>query len=55
MVLFRPKHLANKFEAATVTYDSKEDDKGTMAAFIADNKHGMVGHRTSDNAKEFKV
>jgi len=54
VVLFRPKHLANKFEAATVTYEGKEDDKGAMAAFIADNKHGMVGHRTSDNAKEFK-
>ena len=55
IVLFRPKHLANKFEAATVTYEGKDDDKGAMAAFIADNKHGMVGHRTSDNAKEFKV
>ena len=38
-----------------MTYEGKDDDKGAMAAFIADNKHGMVGHRTSDNAKEFKV
>ncbi len=55
IVRFRTKYLANKFEAATVTYEVKDDDKGAMAAFIADNKHGMVGHRTSDNPKEFKV
>ena len=55
IVLFKPKHLANEFEAATVTYEGKDDYHGAMAAFIAENKHGMIGHRTSDNAKEFKV
>merc|ERR1711992_91699 len=54
VVLYRPKHLANKFEEATVVYSGKADDKSAMAAWIADNKHGMAGHRTSDNAKEFK-
>ena len=55
IVLFKPKHLANEFEAATVTYEGKDDYHGAMATFIAENKHGMIGHRTSDNAKEFKV
>merc|ERR1712242_671620 len=54
VVLYRPKHLANKFEEATVVYSGKADDKSALAAWIADNKHGMAGHRTTDNAKEFK-
>jgi len=54
VVLYRPKHLANKFEEGTVSYTGGADDKGAMASFITDNKHGIAGHRTSDNAKEFK-
>jgi len=54
VVLYRPKHLANKFEESQVVYDGKEDDKGAMASWISSNKHGIVGHMTSDNAKEFK-
>ena len=55
IVLYRPKHLANKFEEGSVVYFGKSDDKAAVAAFIADNRHGIVGHRTSDNAKDFKV
>ena len=55
VVLYRPKHLANKFEEATVTYSGNADDKATLASWIAGNKHGICGHRTTDNAKEFKV
>merc|ERR550532_774488 len=54
VVLYRPKHLANKFEEATVTYSGSADDKGALASWIAGNKHGICGHRTTDNAKEFK-
>jgi len=54
VVLYRPKHLTNKFEDSTVTYSGKADDKSGLASWISDNKHGIVGHRTSDNAKEFK-
>merc|ERR550517_2119342 len=54
VVLYRPKHLANKFEESTVSYTGSGDDKGALASFIADNKHGICGHRTSDNGKEFK-
>ena len=55
VVLYRPKHLANKFEDGSVTYDGAADDKTAMASFIADNTHGIAGHRTTDNAKDFKV
>merc|ERR1712241_438210 len=54
VVLYRPKHLANKFEEATVTYSGSADDKAALASWIAANKHGICGHRTTDNAKEFK-
>merc|ERR1712241_1464622 len=54
VVLYRPKHLANKFEEATVTYSGSADDKAALASWIAGNKHGICGHRTTDNAKEFK-
>merc|ERR1712029_241372 len=54
VVLYRPKHLANKFEDGSVTYDGAADDKSAMALFIADNRHGIAGHRTTDNAKDFK-
>ena len=45
-VLLRPKHQANKFEAATMKYEGKDDDNGARAVFIADNKHGMVNHNS---------
>jgi len=54
VVLYRPKHLANKFEESTVSYTGSADDKGALASWIADNKNGICGHRTTDNGKEFK-
>jgi len=54
VVLFRPKHLSNKFEESTVSYTGSAEDKAGLASWIADNKHGVCGHRTTDNAKEFK-
>ena len=55
VVMFRPKHLQNKFEDSTVVYDGSASDKGALATWIADNIHGLCGHRTGDNAKDFKV
>jgi len=54
VVLYRPKHLANKFEESTVSYTGSADDKGALASWIAENKNGICGHRTTDNGKEFK-
>ena len=54
VVLYRPKHLANKFEDSSVMYNGAVDDEDAMASFIADNRHGIVGHRTTDNTKDFK-
>jgi len=53
IVLFRPKHLANKFESDIAVYEgaaSKED----ITSWIEKNYHGLVGHRTMDNAEQFK-
>ena len=55
VVLYRPKHLANKFEDGSVAYTGGADDKKAMTSFIIDNKNGIAGHRTTDNVKEFKV
>jgi len=54
VVLFRPKHLANKFEESSVSYTGSAEDKAALASWIAASKHGVCGHRTSDNAKDFK-
>jgi len=55
VVLFRPKHLQNKFEDSAVVYDGAADDKGALSKWIAENIHGLCGHRTTDNAKDFKM
>lgn len=52
MVLFRPKHLQNKFEPASVVYDGP-NDKSKMESFVKENFHGLVGHRTQDTASDF--
>ncbi|KAJ9595872.1 hypothetical protein L9F63_012931, partial [Diploptera punctata] len=53
IVLYRPKHLHNKFEPNSVKYEgaSKKEDIDT---FINKNYHGLVGHRERDNVNEFK-
>jgi len=53
LVLFRPKHLKNTFEESFVLTDST--DRAEIEAFIKDNYHGLVGHRTTDNAADFKA
>jgi protein disulfide isomerase family A protein 3 len=55
VVLFRPKHLQNKFEDSAVVYDGAADDKGALSKWIVENIHGLCGHRTTDNAKDFKM
>jgi len=55
VVMFRPKHLQNKFEDSEVIYSESASDKGALAAWIADNIHGLCGHRTGDNVKDFKM
>ena len=53
VVLYRPKYLDSQFEDGTISYSSGADDEAAMASWIADNKHGIAGHRTSVNATEF--
>ena len=50
MVLHRPKHLQSKFEDAEVKYEGKMD-KDEISKWIKENYHGLVGHRTIDNAR----
>jgi len=45
--------LQSKFEDAEVKYDGKMD-KDSISKWIKAEYHGLTGHRTIDNAKEFK-
>jgi len=53
VVLFRPKNLQSKFEDSQVVYDGKIK-KDALEEWINTNYHGLCGHRTGDNAKDFK-
>lgn len=53
IVLYRPKHLDNKFEESSVVYQG-QPNIGDIQKFIDDNYHGLVGHRTMDNNDQFK-
>jgi len=53
VVLVRPKQLQTKMEASLVTYAGSATDKSALEAFITQKYHGLVGHRTPDNAKDF--
>ena len=53
LVLHRPKNLQSKFEPAELKYEGKMD-KDSLTKWIKDNYHGLVGLRTTDNAREFK-
>lgn len=53
VILFRPKHLHNKFEEDHVKYDG-EGTTESMQDFIEEKYHGLVGHRRTDNQNEFK-
>jgi protein disulfide isomerase family A protein 3 len=53
VVLVRPKHLQSKLEPNQVVYSGSETDKSALEAFVSKNYHGLAGHRTADNAKDF--
>lgn len=53
IVLFRPKHLHNKFEPNLVVYEGSAN-KEALNTWVEKNYHGLVGHRSVDNAAQFK-
>jgi len=53
IVLHRPKHLQSKMEDSEVVFKGKTT-KDLMKKWVEDNYHGIVGHRTIDNGKDFK-
>lgn len=53
IVLYRPKHLSNKFESDSATYNGPIE-KLEIESFVKDNFHGLVGHRTQDTAQDFR-
>lgn len=53
VVLFRPKHLENKFEPSSVVFEGSAD-RAEIESFIKKNFHGLVGHLTQDTAQDFK-
>jgi protein disulfide isomerase family A protein 3 len=52
VILHRPKHLQTKLEPTEMEYSGKVT-KDDLAKWVKANYHGLVGHRTIDNAKEF--
>jgi protein disulfide isomerase family A protein 3 len=50
--LHRPTHLHSKLEDGKVKYDG-DVSKDALNKWITKNFHGLVGHRTTDNAKDF--
>ncbi|XP_059487781.1 protein disulfide-isomerase A3 [Neocloeon triangulifer] len=53
IILYRPKHLANKFEPSNLKYDGAAN-KDAIEKWINKNYHGLVGHRTRDTSKDFE-
>lgn len=53
VVLYRPKHLSNKFESDFVVYDG-EETTSALEAWITSNYHGLVGYRQKENMEAFK-
>lgn len=54
IVLYRPKHLHNKFEPDFIVYDGAAN-KEEIERWISTNYHGLVGHRIRDSAQDFKT
>ena len=52
--MIRPKNLRSKFEDAELKYDGKME-KGAIVDWVKANFHGLCGHRTPDNTKDFKL
>jgi len=53
VVLYRPKNLHSKFEDSSLVYEGGATDKVALEGWIKKNYHGLCGHRTTDNAKDF--
>uniref|UniRef100_A0A1B6CLZ3 Protein disulfide-isomerase n=1 Tax=Clastoptera arizonana TaxID=38151 RepID=A0A1B6CLZ3_9HEMI len=53
IVVYRAKHLSNKFEDDFVVYDGAEDQTALLE-FINKQSHGLVGHRQRENQQDFK-
>lgn len=53
IVLFRPKHLHNRFEDGELKYGG-EATLAKIKKWINDNVHGLCGHRTTGNQEQFK-
>ncbi|XP_069481275.1 protein disulfide-isomerase A3 [Ambystoma mexicanum] len=49
IVLFRPQHLANKFEDSTVSYSEDKISSNKIKKFLQDNIFGICPHMTEDN------
>lgn len=52
VVVHRPKRLFNKFESDTVVCDAT--DASELKTCLSESVHGLVGHRTTGNAANFK-
>jgi len=52
IILFRAPQYSNKFEESEVKFEGSSLDE--LITFVKDNYHGLVAHRTRDNAAEFK-
>lgn len=53
VVIFRPKHLANKFEESTVVYNG-EITSPNLKEFVQDQIFGLCPHMTEDNKDRMK-
>lgn len=53
IILFRAPQYNNKFEDNFVQFDGTTLDQ--LITFVNQNYYGLVGHRTRDNAAEFKT
>lgn len=52
IILFRAPQYNNKFEESQAKFEGSSLDE--LITFVKENFHGLVGHRTRDNAAEFK-
>ncbi|KAJ1180173.1 hypothetical protein NDU88_005397 [Pleurodeles waltl] len=54
IVLFRPVHLANKFEDSSVSYAEDKISSNKIKKFIQDNIFGICPHMTEDNKDQIQ-
>ncbi|XP_037945854.1 protein disulfide-isomerase A3-like [Teleopsis dalmanni] len=53
IVLIRAPHLTNKFEESKIRFTGSLSES-SLSTFVKENFHGLVGHRTQDNARDFQ-